>query len=28
MGELLETLAQLDRAVKKNAFTEMKVRPA
>jgi 2-dehydro-3-deoxyphosphooctonate aldolase (KDO 8-P synthase) len=28
MGELLDTLAQLDRAVKKNAFPEQKVRQA
>jgi len=28
MGELLETLAQLDRAVKKNPFAELKVRPS
>jgi 2-dehydro-3-deoxyphosphooctonate aldolase (KDO 8-P synthase) len=28
MGELLETLAQLDRAAKKNGFTENKVRRA
>ncbi len=28
MGELLETLAQLDRAVKKNGFAENKVRQA
>jgi hypothetical protein len=28
MGELLETLAELDRRVKKNAFAETKVKSA